>query len=169
MKIVLLVASIATACSVPGFSWAQARGIYPTQVMSRVCIPYAGRSATFERAIAHAEALGFRLPLNALPLEEYASEVELVSREGWRVKLSEGTETQDDQDVYVVTCTLSSVRASAQDLKASIDQALSRNPRWTRGDTVLWERLYSDNTRIVIDLVEDAGEQPKLTTTAIYR
>lgn len=92
-----------------------------------------------------------------------------MSREGWRVKLSEGTETQNDQDVYVVTCTLTSVRASAQDLKASIDQALSRNPRWTRGDTVLWERLYSDNTRIVIDLVEDAGEQPKLTTTAIYR
>lgn len=169
MKSVALVAAAAIACSFAGASRAQAQDVDVAQVLSRVCVPYANRSASFERAIRHAEDLRFGRPPNSPPLEEYSSEVDMVSRDGiWRMRLEEGTVTRGDRDVYAVTCSLSSTRASARELETLIDRALGGNARWTRGQQSRWERLYSDDTSMVIDVQEIEGQRPALSVTGVY-
>ncbi|MGV9009449.1 hypothetical protein [Brevundimonas sp.] len=168
MKSVALVAAVATAFLVP--LPVQAQDVDPAMVLSRVCMPYAGRSASFERAMRHAEDLRFGRPPNSAPMEEYASEVDMVSRDGiWRIRLEEGTVTRGDRDVYAVTCSLSSKRASANELGLLIDRALSGHPRWTRGGGgARWQRLYADDTSMVIDVNEPEGQRPALGVTGLY-
>jgi hypothetical protein len=149
---------------------AQAQDVDPTIVLARVCLPYAGRSASFERAIERARDLRFGRPANSPPLEEYASDVEMISNDGiWRVRLEEGTVTWGDRDAYALTCSLSSKRASATELGRLIDRALSGNQRWTAGgDGARWQRQSSDDTRTVIDVKESEGERPALSVTGLY-
>ena len=61
----------------------------PAGLLTEVCLPYANRAQTFERSIRAARDLEFRRPVNdTAPLEEWASEVTMVSRDGvWRVKI----------------------------------------------------------------------------------
>ena len=168
MKSVALVAAIAAAlfAALP----AQAQDVDPTIVLARVCLPYAGRSASFERAIERARDLRFGRPANSVPLEEYASEVELISSDGiWRIRLEEGTVTSGEREAYALTCSLSSKRASATELGRLIDRVLSGNPRWTPGgEGARWQRQSSDDTRTVIDVSESDGQRPALSVTGLY-
>ncbi len=116
-----------------------------------------------------AEDLRFGRPPNSPPLEDYASEVEMVSRDGiWRIRLEEGTITRGDRDVYALTCSISSRRASATELGQLIDRALSGNPRWTAGGGARWRRQYADEISIVIDVNEFEGQRPALGVTGLY-
>lgn len=168
MKSVFLIAVVAIACSIAAPTRAQ--DVDPAQVLSRVCVPYASRSASFERAMRHAADLRFGRPPNSEPLEEYASEVDMVSRDGiWRIRLEEGTITRGDKDLYALTCSLSSTRASATELGRLIDGALSGNPRWTQGGGgARWQRLYSDESSMVIDVNEPDGQRPAVGVTGLY-
>ena len=118
----------------------------------------------------HAEDMRFGRPPESAPLEDYASEVELVSRDGiWRIRLEEGTVTRGDRDLYALTCSLSSKRASATELEVLIDRALSGNPRWTQGGGgARWHRPYSDGSSMVIDVNEPEGQRPALGVTGLY-
>ena len=148
-----------------------AQDVDPGQVLSRVCLPYAMRAATFEKAIRLARDLEFQRPAGAPALEEWSSDVELVSRDGiWRMKLEEGTITEGDADVYSVSCSLWSSRASATELARLIDRALSSDPRWTQGDTVRWRRdRASGESSLLIDIKEPEGRRPILSATGVYR
>jgi hypothetical protein len=168
LKSFALVAGIATALfsALP----VRAQDVDPTIVLARVCIPYAGRSASFERAMDRARELRFGRPANSPPLEDYSSDVEMISSDGiWRIRLEEGTITSGDRDAYALTCSLSSRRASATELGRLIDRVLSGNPRWTPGgEGARWQRQSSDDTRTVIDVSEPEGQRPALSVTGLY-
>lgn len=148
-----------------------AQDVNPGVILARVCLPYAMRASSFEKSISTARDLEFSRPRGSAPLDEWASEVELVSRDGiWRVKLEEGTITEDDVDVYAVSCSLSSTRASATELSRLIDRALRTDPRWIPGDTARWLRSRSSNeTSLLIDVKEQEGQRPVLSATGLYR
>lgn len=148
-----------------------AQDVEPGQILARVCLPYAMRAASFEKAISLARDLQFRRPRGSEPLEEWASDVELVSRDGaWRIKLEEGTITDGDTDVYAVSCSLSSPRANIRTLSNLIDRALSNDPRWNRGDAVRWAHARpSEDTALVIDIKEHQDRHPVLSATGLYR
>lgn len=168
LKSIVLVAVMVATCSIAMPTYAQ--DVDPAQVLSRVCVPYASRSASFERAIRHASDLRFGRPPYSAPLEDYASEVDMISHDGiWRIRLEEGTVTRGDRDVYALTCSLSSKRASATQLGRLIDDALSGNPRWTQGGGgARWEHRYEDDASIVIDVKEPEGQRPALGVTGLY-
>lgn len=148
-----------------------AQDVNPGEILARVCLPYAMRATSFEKAIRAARDLEFRFPHGSQRLEEWASDVELVSRDGiWRVKLEEGTITEGDADVYSVSCSLSSSRASATELSRLIDRALRTDPRWVQGDTARWLRARSsDETSLLIDVKEQEGRRPVLSAIGLYR
>lgn len=166
------IASLALALSVVASAFpAAAQDVDPGQILSRVCLPYATRSASFEKAIRLARDLDFNHPAGAPALEEWSSDVEMVSRDGiWRIKLEEGTVTEGEADVYAVSCSLWSSRASATELSRMIDRALSGDARWMQGDTVRWRRdRASGETSLLIDVKEQEGRRPVLSATGVYR
>lgn len=150
---------------------ALAQDVDPGLVLARVCLPYAMRTASFEKAIRLARDMDFSRPRGSLPLEEWASNVELVSRDGaWRIKLEEGTITEGDADVYAVSCSLSSPRATLRGLTSLIDRALGSDTRWRRGDASRWARNHSsDETALLIDVKEHDDRRPALSATGLYR
>lgn len=144
-------------------------------VLAQVCLPYANRSKSFERAIRTARELDFRRPAEdrATPLDEFASEVELVSADGtWRVRLEEGTVEIGETEVYAVTCSLSSTRASAREL-ADLGRRAFRNERyWTTDQTApnQWDRRTRnpDEYRLEVRVVEEGGVRPALAIRGLY-
>lgn len=150
---------------------ATAQDIDPGQVLARVCLPYAMRAASFEKAIRLARDMDFHRPRGSAPLEEWASDVEMVSRDGvWRIKLEEGTIVEGEADVYAVSCSLSSPRATRHRLSNLIDRALSNDARWSRGDTTRWaHNRSSDDTALLIDIKEHEDRYPVLSATGLYR
>lgn len=145
------------------------------QVLTDVCLPYANRSKSFEKAIRSARDLQFRRPANerGQVLEEYASEVNLVSRDGtWRVRLEEGSVAVGDTEVYAVTCTLSSTRASARELAELGRRAFRNEQYWTTDQTApnQWDRRVRnpDERRLEVRVVEDNGQRPALTIRGLY-
>lgn len=168
MKSVILVAGIAAALL--SAQPVHAQTVDPAAVLNRVCLPYAGRSASFERTMRNARDLRFGQPAGSPPLDDYASEVELTSNDGvWRIRLEERTVTRGDRDAYALTCSLSSERASATDLGRLIDGVLSSNPRWTAGSGgVRWQRQSSDDDLTVAEVREQDGQRPVLDVTGLY-
>lgn len=169
MKSVALATLIVVACTLAMPAQAQAQDVDPAQVLSRVCVSYANRSASFEKAIRNATDLRFRRPLNSVPLEDYASEVDMISHDGvWRLRLEEGTVTRDDRDLYVVNCSLSSTRASISRLAATIDRVLGRDPVWAKEGQSDWERPHSDGSSLTITVNEPEDQRPTLTVMGLY-
>lgn len=145
------------------------------QILDDVCLPYANRSKSFEKAIRAARDLQFRRPANerGQVLEEYASEINLVSQDGaWRVRLEEGSVPVGDVEAYAVTCTLSSTRASARELADLGRRAFRNEQYWTTDQTApnQWDRRVRnpDERRLEVRVVEDNGQRPALTIRGLY-
>lgn len=166
-----LILGMAAAPATP----AMAQQHLTAQVLTDVCLPYTNRSKSFEKALRAARDLHFRRPANERGevVEEYASEMNLVSRDGtWRVRLEEGTVSVGDTDAYALTCTLSSTRASARELAELGRRAFHNERYWTTDQTApnQWDRLVRnpDERRLEVRVVEENGERPALTIRGIY-
>lgn len=154
---------------------AQAQQNLTGHILTQVCLPYANRSQSFERSIRAARDLKFRRPATerSQPLEEFASEVDLISQDGsWRLHLEEGTVEIGEAEVYAVTCALSSTRASAREL-ADLGRRAFRNERyWTTDQTApnQWDRRTRnpDEYRLEIRVLEENGARPALTVRGLY-
>lgn len=146
----------------------------PAGLLTEVCLPYANRAQTFERSIRAARELEFRRPVNdTAPLEEWASEVTLVSRDGvWRVKIEEGSVERDARPAYEASCTISSSRASAREL-AELGRRAFRDPRyWTTPSDNAWRwdrrSAYPDEYGLAVEVTERPGERPTMTVRGSY-
>lgn len=146
----------------------------PAGLLTEVCLPYANRAQTFERSIRAARELEFRRPVNDTePLEEWASEITMVSRDGvWRVKIEEGSVERDERPAYEASCTISSSRASAREL-ADLGRRAFRDPRyWTTppDNAWRWDRrsAYPDEYGLAVEVGEQPGERPTMTVRGSY-
>lgn len=146
----------------------------PAGLLTEVCLPYANRAQTFERSIRAARELEFRRPVNDTePLEEWASEVTMVSRDGaWRVRIEEGSVERNERPAYEASCTISSSRASAREL-ADLGRRAFRDPRyWTTppDNDRRWDRrsAYPDEYGLAVEVAEQPGERPTMTVRGSY-
>jgi hypothetical protein len=146
----------------------------PAGLLTEVCLPYANRAQTLERSIRAARALEFRRPVNdTAPLDEWASEITMVSNDGvWRVKIEEGTVERGERAAYEASCTISSSRASANEL-ADLGRRAFRDERyWTSPpeNPRRWERLspYPDEYGLAVEVSEQPGERPTMTVRGTY-
>ncbi|RZJ28902.1 MAG: hypothetical protein EON85_08010 [Brevundimonas sp.] len=145
------------------------------RVLAEICLPYANRSLSFERSIRAARDLEFRRPAEqrGQEIEEYASDIDLISRDGaWRIRLEEGSVEYGENEVYAVTCSLSSRRASANELASLGRLAFNDNRYWsTDGDAPRqWERLgrNPEERRLEVQVIEEEGQRPALRIRGLY-
>ena len=146
----------------------------PAGLLTEVCLPYANRAQTLERSIRAARTLEFRRPVNdTAPLDEWASEITMVSNDGvWRVKIEEGTVERGERAAYEASCTISSSRASANEL-ADLGRRAFRDERyWTSPpeNARRWDRLspYPDEYGLAVEVSEQPGERPTMTVRGTY-
>lgn len=172
MKSVVVWSLVAGFLSVAGPLAAQ--DSVPAGLLTEVCLPYANRAQTFERSIRAARDLEFRRPVgDSAPLEEWASDVTLISSDGtWRVHLEEGTVERDGRSAYEASCSLSSTRASAREL-ADLGRRAFRDRRyWTTppDNAWRWDRLsaYPDEFTLAVEVSEQPGERPTMTVRGSY-
>lgn len=173
MKITVAAVLAATLTVVAAPAPVRAQEMLPGFVLARVCIPYATRAQSLESAIRAARGLEFRRPTgDTAPIEDWASDIEMVSKDGtWRLRIEEGTVTRGEVDVYEVTCGLSSTRASARELSQAARITLRGSPLWTQGETEgRWDRRSSDPEfySVRIDVTETPGQRPVLAATGSY-
>lgn len=153
---------------------AAAQTTVPADLLTDVCLPYAGRSQSFEKAISAARELAFRRPVgDSAPLDEWASEVTLVSWDGvWRLRIAETTVEYGERAVYEVSCTISSRRASAREL-ADLGRRAFNNPAyWTSppDNPWRWERRSArpNDYGLAVEVSEQPGERPTMTVRGSY-
>ena len=151
-----------------------AQDAVPAGLLTEVCLPYANRAQTFERSIRAARELEFRRPVNdTAPLDEWASEITMVSNDGvWRVRIEEGSVERDARQAYEVSCVISSSRASAREL-ADLGRRAFRDERyWTSppDNAWRWDRrsAYPDEYGLAVEVREQAGERPTMTVRGSY-
>lgn len=151
-----------------------AQDAVPAGLLTEVCLPYANRAQTFERSIRAARELEFRRPVNdTAPLDEWASEITMVSSDGvWRVKIEEGSVERDQRPAYEVGCTISSSRASAREL-ADLGRRAFRDPRyWTSppDNAWRWDRrsAYPDEYGLAVEVTEQPDQRPAMTVRGTY-
>lgn len=166
-----ILAAVLAASSVP--ATAQTPELFAGFVMSRVCLPYASRAKTFENAVRAARDMEFRRPVGSAPLDDWASEVELVSKDGrWRLRLQEGTEAEGDVEYYSVTCGVSSTQASTRELGDVARLLLRNNPLWSQRDETPWRwdrrTRQPTETAIRLDVTEARGQRPVLAARGSY-
>lgn len=143
-------------------------------VLVDICLPYANRAQSFEKSIRIARDLKFRRPRgDQEPLEEFASEIDMISRDGvWRVRIEENTVVEDNRDVYEVKCSISSTRASARELTNFGARAFRDERRWipAQGNPRRWERRTSrpDEYGLAAEVREHAGGRPTLSIIGSY-
>lgn len=153
---------------------ARAQDIYAGLVVARVCLPYASRAKTFEAAIRAARDMHFRRPSESpAPVDEWATEIELVSQDGrWRLRIEEGTVTEGERDVYSVTCGISSSQSSARELGQVAQLMLKGNPLWSQPEAApwRWDRRTPDPDQyaIRIDVTGEPGQNPVLAARGSY-
>ncbi len=145
------------------------------RLLTDVCLPYVNRQQGFERSMRVARDLKFRRPVDdRAALEEWASEVEMVSRNGvWRVRLEENTiDVGDDRQAYAVTCSISSTRASVRDLSDLGRRAFNNPQFWTTSSDQppVWTRRSSDPEarQLQARVTDDAGAGPRLVIQGLY-
>jgi len=146
----------------------------PAGLLTEVCLPFANRALTLERSVKAARELEFRRPVNdTAPLDEWASEVTMVSRDGvWRVRIEEGSVERDARQAYEASCVISSSRASAREL-ADLGRRAFRDERyWTSppDNAWRWDRrsAYPDEYGLAVEVREQAGERPTMTVRGSY-
>lgn len=153
---------------------AAAQDAVPAGLLTDVCLPYANRAQSFEKSIRAARELEFRRPVNdTAPLEEYASEITMVSKDGvWRVEIEEGSVERDDRQAYEASCTISSSRASAREL-ADLGRRAFRDPRyWSHDEGAPWRwdrhSAHPDEYGLTVEVSEQDGERPTMTVRGTY-
>lgn len=153
---------------------AAAQVAVPTGLLTEVCLPYANRSQSFEKSIRAARALEFRRSVNdTAPLDEWASEITMLSKDGiWRVRIEEGTVEYGEQSVYEVSCTISSSRASARELADLGRRAFNNLTYWTSppNNPRRWDRRSAHPTEygVSAEVSEQSGERPALSVRGTY-
>lgn len=151
-----------------------AQDAVPAGLLTEVCLPYANRAQSFERSIRAARDLEFRRPVNdTAPLEEWASEVTMVSNDGvWRVRIEEGSVEREARPAYEVSCTISSSRASARELADLGRRAFGDRTRWTSPpeNPWRWDRrsAHPDEYGLAVEVAEQPGERPTMTVRGSY-
>ena len=151
-----------------------AQDAVPAGLLTEVCLPYANRAQTLEQSIRAARDLEFRRPLNdTAPVEEWASEVTMVSKDGvWRVKIEEGSVERGERAAYEVSCTISSRRASARELADLGRRAFRDRVYWTSpaGNGWRWDRRsrYPEEYGLAVEVAEQPGERPTMTVRGSY-
>jgi hypothetical protein len=151
-----------------------AQDVLTARVLVDVCLPYAARSQDFEDSIRAARNLNFRRPAgDREPLEEWASEVNLISQDGrWRLRIEEGPMERDGRDAYAATCSISSIHASARELRLLGDRAFSDERYWDvpqKGGGE-WNRRTRrpDEYQMEVRVTEESGERPVLAIRGLY-
>lgn len=152
---------------------ANAQDVLTARVLIDVCLPYASRSKSFEKAIRSARDLEFRRPHgDQAPLDEWASEIEMVSRDGvWRLRIEEGSVEIGETQAYAVTCSISSGRASARELGNLGRRAFGNERFWSEDDSLRqWDRRTSrpEEHRMEVRVTEEPGERPVLSIRGLY-
>ncbi len=153
---------------------AVAQEAVPVGLLTEVCLPYANRAQSFERSIRSARDLEFRRPVNdAAPLDEWATEITMVSRDGvWRVKIEEGTVERGDREAYEAGCTISSNRASARELADLARRAFGDRDRWTSppDNAWRWDRRTArpEEYGLAVEIAEEPGQRPTMTVRGSY-
>jgi hypothetical protein len=148
---------------------------FTARVLTEVCLPYANRQLSFEKAIRAARELHFRRPQNdRAPLDEWASEINLISDDGvWRLRLEENTIDLDaERQAYAVTCSMSSSRASAREL-ADFGRRAFRNERYwviPEGDARAWDRRSPspEEYQLQVRVTEGESQRPVLSIQGLY-
>lgn len=144
------------------------------RTLTEVCLPYATRAQSFEKSVRAARDLGYRRPVGSnVPLDDWASEIDLVSADGnWRIRIEEGTVEQDEGSVYAASCTMSSRHASARELADLGRRAFGDPERWSFSpdNPRRWERLTPrpDERRLSVEVAEPAEQLPTMTITGSY-
>ncbi len=143
------------------------------RVLVDVCLPYAQRSQSFEKSIRAARDLGFRRPVgDQAPLDEWASEIDLVSNDGaWRLRIEEGSVEVGEGEAYAAGCSLSSNRASARELTRFGGRAFGDEEKWASEDgAAVWSRRTSrpEEYRLEARVTEAPGELPALVVRGLY-
>ena len=139
-----------------------------------ICLPYATRSLSFEKSIRAARNLEFRRPFDdRAPLDEWASEIELISSDGnWRIRIAEGSREDEETPVYAVSCSISSRHASARELGDFGRRAFNDPTLWTLApdNRWRWERRTRrpQEYRLSVEVTEPAEQLPTMTVTGLY-
>ena len=139
-----------------------------------VCLPYATRSLSFEKSIRAARALEFRRPFDdRAPLDEWASEIDLISNDGnWRIRIEEGSREDGEAPVYAASCSISSRHASGRELGDLGRRAFKDPTLWTvsAGNPRRWERRTRRprEYRLAVEVTEPADQLPTMTVTGLY-
>ena len=147
---------------------------FPGFVVARVCLPYASRAKTFEGAMRAARDMEFRRPAgDRAPLEEWASEVEMVSGDGrWRLRIEEGTVEENGVEAYAVTCGVSSNLVGSRTLAQVARRMVGTSPLWVQQAETpwRWERRTARSTEysLRIDVTEAPGDRPVLAARGFY-
>lgn len=143
-------------------------------MLTDICLPYANREQSFEKSIRAARDLEFRRPVaDRAPLEEWASEVELVSNDGvWRLRLEEGSVEQDGLPAYALTCSISSRRASGRSL-AALGRRAFRNPAYWSASLEngwRWDRRHASRGEytLVVEVSDRPGAHAAMVVTGAY-
>lgn len=171
MKFVVCVAA-ASLCLISAPAVAQ--DLFAARMLTDVCLPYAARARSFEKAIKAARDLNFRRPIDDVqPLDEWAAEIDLVSDDGnWRLRIEEGTLEHGDAQVYAASCTISSRHASARELADLGRRAFGDPERWTTSPDHprRWERRTRRPAeyRLAVEVAEPAERRPTMTVTGYY-
>lgn len=153
---------------------ASALDLFPGFVVARVCLPYASRAKTFESAMRAARDMEFRRPAgDRRPLEEWASEVEMISRDGrWRLLIEEGTVEENGVEAYTLTCGVSSNLASGRELARVARRMVGGSPLWAEQPATPWRwdrrTTRSSEYALRIDVTEVPGQRPVLAARGVY-
>lgn len=149
-----------------------AQDVLVARALTEVCLPYAGRARSFEKAIRAARELEFRRPVGSNePLEDWSSEIDLVSNDGvWFLRIEEGSREVDGNEVYAVTCTLSSRRASTRELTQFARRAFGDERRWTPATPQRWDRRTPrpQEHRMVVEVADRDTDRPAMMITGYY-
>ncbi|WP_332639629.1 hypothetical protein [Brevundimonas sp.] len=153
---------------------AVAQELLVARTLTEVCLPYATRARSFEKSIRAARDLGYRRPIgDNAPLDDWASEVNLISSDGnWRIRIEEGTIERGDSSVYAASCTVSSRHASARELADLGRRAFGDPDRWSFSpdNPRRWERRTPrpDEQSLSVEVAEPADQLPTMTITGSY-
>lgn len=168
--------SFVVCCLVSGLALiaipAEAQELLVARTLADVCLPYATRSQSLEKSISAARALHYRRPVGATePINDWASEVDLVSNDGsMRLRIEEGTVERGETSFYAVSCEISSTRFSARELSSLGRRAFRDETRWESTQPSRWERRTPRPAErgLAAEVTEEPGSRPTLTVTGSY-
>lgn len=169
-SVVYVLAASLCLISVP----AHAQELLVVRMLTQVCLPYATRAQSFEKAIRSARDLEFRRPAgDDTPLDDWASEIDLISKDGnWRVHIEEGSREDGDRSAYAVSCSISSRHASGRELADLGRRAFGDPARWSTSpdNPRRWERRTPrpDERRLAVEVAEPVEQLPTMTITGYY-